>query len=115
MSDLTTRTARSLLQGEYGAELQRRLASSVEGVQSTLAWGVACAAVESMDPAELGIIAAIGVDYHEDSPEGRTPLYVVHCGAYCDEYRSGRYNLEALAATALVARLFDLVREAQNA
>lgn len=69
-----------------------------------------------MTPATLGRIAAqgVGFDAETDTRNGEgTSLYQVHCGSYLDKYSDGKSLLVAIATTAIVAEMTDILRRRQ--
>lgn len=61
----------------------------------------------------LGRVAACGRAFGDPFDGRKAPhsLYAVHCSDWLDKYASGRDLLEAIAATAIIAAMCDLVRE----
>ena len=55
--------------------------------------------VKRLRPESLGIIIATG----------GLDLYSVHCGTYVDKYMDGREQLEVLATTAILSRMWHFL------
>lgn len=66
------------------------------------------AKVLAMRPEIRGVIADFGIPY-EVGPRG-TPLYYVHCSTYLGKYQSGRDLLIEIAVTAIIAKMYDILR-----
>ncbi len=64
---------------------------------------------KKMSPATLGIVIATGLGHHPDEP--RASLFQVHEGPCVSPYDNGRKQLHMLAATAIIARMSDLLHE----
>lgn len=62
-----------------------------------------------MNPETLGRIACLGLPYGGE--QIKTAMYLVHCGSYLGKYQGGRELLTELACTAIVAEVYDVLRE----
>ncbi|MEK7610902.1 MAG: hypothetical protein AAB486_00830 [Patescibacteria group bacterium] len=70
-------------------------------------WNAIYVRVKRMNPSTLGIIVATGREFGSKYPT----LYHVHCGTYVNKYWSGRHTLRVLATTALICKMYELLKE----
>ncbi len=73
-------------------------------------WNAIYARVKRMNPSTLGIIVATGREFGSKYPT----LYHVHCGTYVNKYWSGRRTLRVLATTALICKMYELLKEEEE-
>lgn len=73
-------------------------------------WNAIYARVKRMNPSTLGIIVATGREFGSNYPT----LYHVHCGTYVNKYWSGRHTLRVLATTALICKMYELLKEEEE-
>lgn len=65
--------------------------------------------VSQLDAGTLGRIAASGYGARSVIPPGATSLYLVHKGTWLGKYSAGIDLLRMIAATAIVARMHDIL------
>ncbi|MFA6601774.1 MAG: hypothetical protein WCT02_02850 [Candidatus Paceibacterota bacterium] len=64
-----------------------------------------------MNPETIGAIAWYGSAHQDD--QRKTSLYQVHCQSYLGKYQSGPALMVEIAATALVAEIYDTLRSSE--